>query len=619
MSTTKKNLIVSVKAVKNIPTEYITHEPCVRLWTSSTREDKKKTRKSSVNGTTALYNDTYSLAVNDVHSDFLFVEVLSEGLMSSKSIAKVKIPCIEISSYQTPEKFFKMYGDSGRESGEVQLQLTMESQANSSSYTSQTPVITSYSPQPSPTISSAGSAAMSTDSPFPRSATGNSVGAATAVAAVTPLSDAPSPSVADIRYGGSNDQFGRSYDTSPGNRSIDGSISASTSLSSVSPAKYSIPDPLPTVPATLAGTAAPTTNTFYGVGAPVASAAALSAPSTGPVNGGYSGAPPVAGVAAMSSPSVTSSQYGGGYGAAPVASVAAVPAVNPTYGGNYSSGYGAAPVASVAAVPAANSPYGSSYGGGYGAAPVASVAAVPAANSPYGTNYGGGYGAAPVTSVAAVPASNSPYGTNYGGGYGAAPVASVAAVPSPTSPYGSSYGGAYGAVPVATVTAVASPQSNISPSPSFYGQPQQTYAAPAGYPQQMGYNQPAPYTGGPYGSTPYGQMPLPGQAGFGQPAYGQQPPYGQQPVYGQQPMYGQQYGQQPIYGQAAVQPTVYGQMAAVPTSYAQPATSHPAAAPMMPGGASTSLPPFWEERFTPEGKPYYVDHQTQTTSWTRPN
>ncbi|KAH8094188.1 ubiquitin protein ligase [Aureococcus anophagefferens] len=30
------------------------------------------------------------------------------------------------------------------------------------------------------------------------------------------------------------------------------------------------------------------------------------------------------------------------------------------------------------------------------------------------------------------------------------------------------------------------------------------------------------------------------------------------------------------------------------------------------------LPPGWEEKFTPEGKPYYVDHNTKSTHWERP-
>ncbi|KAI6111484.1 hypothetical protein EV401DRAFT_1890826 [Pisolithus croceorrhizus] len=33
---------------------------------------------------------------------------------------------------------------------------------------------------------------------------------------------------------------------------------------------------------------------------------------------------------------------------------------------------------------------------------------------------------------------------------------------------------------------------------------------------------------------------------------------------------------------------------------------------------SGNLPPGWEERYTPEGRPYYVDHNTRTTTWVDP-
>ena len=32
----------------------------------------------------------------------------------------------------------------------------------------------------------------------------------------------------------------------------------------------------------------------------------------------------------------------------------------------------------------------------------------------------------------------------------------------------------------------------------------------------------------------------------------------------------------------------------------------------------TYLPPQWEERVTPDGRPYYVNHQTRTTQWHPP-
>jgi E3 ubiquitin-protein ligase NEDD4 len=63
-----------------------------------------------------------------------------------------------------------------------------------------------------------------------------------------------------------------------------------------------------------------------------------------------------------------------------------------------------------------------------------------------------------------------------------------------------------------------------------------------------------------------------------------------------------------------------------PTLHAQ--QPQPAASPATNGGAvmhtgATSpgtgeLPPGWEQRWTPEGRPYFVDHNTRTTTWVDP-
>jgi E3 ubiquitin-protein ligase NEDD4 len=54
----------------------------------------------------------------------------------------------------------------------------------------------------------------------------------------------------------------------------------------------------------------------------------------------------------------------------------------------------------------------------------------------------------------------------------------------------------------------------------------------------------------------------------------------------------------------------------------QQATATANAATMMHTGATTpgtgELPPGWEQRWTPEGRPYFVDHNTRTTTWVDP-
>lgn len=54
----------------------------------------------------------------------------------------------------------------------------------------------------------------------------------------------------------------------------------------------------------------------------------------------------------------------------------------------------------------------------------------------------------------------------------------------------------------------------------------------------------------------------------------------------------------------------------------QSAAQNANAATMMHTGATTAgtgeLPPGWEQRWTPEGRPYFVDHNTRTTTWVDP-
>ncbi|CZT41284.1 probable ubiquitin-protein ligase [Rhynchosporium secalis] len=61
-----------------------------------------------------------------------------------------------------------------------------------------------------------------------------------------------------------------------------------------------------------------------------------------------------------------------------------------------------------------------------------------------------------------------------------------------------------------------------------------------------------------------------------------------------------------------------------PSQQAQPppAANSPNSATMMATGATTAgtgeLPPLWEQRHTPEGRAYFVDHNTRTTTWVDP-
>ncbi|TDL19890.1 HECT-domain-containing protein [Rickenella mellea] len=68
---------------------------------------------------------------------------------------------------------------------------------------------------------------------------------------------------------------------------------------------------------------------------------------------------------------------------------------------------------------------------------------------------------------------------------------------------------------------------------------------------------------------------------------------------------------------ARTQSTVAG--AAPPSAAAPPAAGVvPAATSAATTAGSGPLPAGWEERYTPEGRPYYVDHNTRTTTWVDP-
>uniref|UniRef100_A0A7S3JXJ8 WW domain-containing protein n=1 Tax=Aureoumbra lagunensis TaxID=44058 RepID=A0A7S3JXJ8_9STRA len=68
--------------------------------------------------------------------------------------------------------------------------------------------------------------------------------------------------------------------------------------------------------------------------------------------------------------------------------------------------------------------------------------------------------------------------------------------------------------------------------------------------------------------------------------------------------------------QQQAQPVQMAQPVAQPV--AQPTQAAPSYAAPPPPNYSSPLPPGWEEKVAPDGRTYYVDHNTKTTSWERP-
>ncbi|KAL6412083.1 atrophin-1 interacting protein 2 (WW domain containing E3 ubiquitin protein ligase 2) [Ilyonectria robusta] len=70
-----------------------------------------------------------------------------------------------------------------------------------------------------------------------------------------------------------------------------------------------------------------------------------------------------------------------------------------------------------------------------------------------------------------------------------------------------------------------------------------------------------------------------------------------------------------IYGEDQM-PRAEPSILSTPTSPHVP--SSPTLSTIASSDALTPLPPDWEQRFTPDGRPYYVNHTTQATTWDRP-
>ena len=67
-----------------------------------------------------------------------------------------------------------------------------------------------------------------------------------------------------------------------------------------------------------------------------------------------------------------------------------------------------------------------------------------------------------------------------------------------------------------------------------------------------------------------------------------------------------------------VGPPQQGTGSATPTGGAPPGGAVPGATNGATTAGSGPLPAGWEQRFTPEGRPYFVDHNTRTTTWVDP-
>lgn len=126
-------IVLTVKSAKHLKYERkSTNSPSsfeepfyFRVWTSSTRENKLKTRTNiaSVEGTVgAVWNQTFQMGVANVDDEFMFVEVRTRN---ENVVGRVKVCCHEIGR-ESNYVWLRIYNDNNEEAGEVEVGLFLE-------------------------------------------------------------------------------------------------------------------------------------------------------------------------------------------------------------------------------------------------------------------------------------------------------------------------------------------------------------------------------------------------------------------------------------------------------------------------------------------------------------
>lgn len=120
-------IVVNVKAARKLRIVQTlgAQDPYLRVWTTSTRNDKRKTKTYADGGPIAVWNEVFELSVMDVEKEFVFVEVKNENFLNDNLIGCLKIPCAELTSTPT-EGWYKLYSEKGANAGEVQLELSVK-------------------------------------------------------------------------------------------------------------------------------------------------------------------------------------------------------------------------------------------------------------------------------------------------------------------------------------------------------------------------------------------------------------------------------------------------------------------------------------------------------------
>ena len=94
----------------------------LRVWTSSTRDNKLRTKPHVDGAVGALWNETFQMGVSNVHDEFMFIEVKSQ---SENVIGRVKVSCSEINR-EASQLWLQIYNDNNEEAGEVEVIISLK-------------------------------------------------------------------------------------------------------------------------------------------------------------------------------------------------------------------------------------------------------------------------------------------------------------------------------------------------------------------------------------------------------------------------------------------------------------------------------------------------------------
>lgn len=125
----EKDFIVTVKGARRLKiTQTIgEQDPYLRIWSSSIRDKKFKTKTYVDGGSLAVWNETFEIHSDNPVNDFIFIEVKNENnLTSDVTIGRLKLPCSELPR-QPVEGWYKIFDDGGDFAGEVHMIVSTKS------------------------------------------------------------------------------------------------------------------------------------------------------------------------------------------------------------------------------------------------------------------------------------------------------------------------------------------------------------------------------------------------------------------------------------------------------------------------------------------------------------